>query len=1212
MRRSARYLIGAVVLVFFVLLTPAAEAADTPTSVPTSTPTETPTATQTLTPVCAPPTATPTHTLTRTPDLTASPTPHSTMVTNTDDSGPGSLRDVVQAAESGETITFDPDLTGTIFLTGGEIAIGRDIRIVGPTPAAPGANVLSISGSGRSRVFNVLGSAVVTIENLDIVGGSEGSGGGLMITNGHLTLTHVTVADNQSYGPGGGIACAGGVLVVIDSRIRDNESFSFSKAIAGGLFNNGCDVIATGSTISGNAASGLDTADGGGIFNTGDGSSVRLTNTTISGNHAYGFNGSRGGGIFNGGGSSDVVLVNTTLAFNRAESSTGTGCEGGGIYKLSGASTVRLKATIVGLNSPAGNDCAGDIQTLGSNLVPTACTMALADPPLPAPPDIASDDPKLDSALANNGGPTETHALLQDSPAIDGGNGCREFDCSQSANEGPELLLDQRSEARPFGTDCDIGAVESSFQRTPTPTLTPTSAVTSTPTSSPIGTATPTSTPPPTQTGTTASTPTQTSAPTPACAGGAAPTPTRSSTPSTIMVTSATDGGPGSLRQALADIAPGGTILFATNGPIVLTWGALQISKEVTIDAYPYRVTISGGDVPSARGQVFAVTDTAVLRAIDIINGKALEGGGVAMTNANLTLDGCTVSDSVASERGGGIAARGGTLTLIDTTVQGNSTISLQDAFGGGISVTGTRLTLVRSTVSGNSADGINDAAGGGIFVGGNEVLASFTNSTVSGNTANGANTGSGGGLALSGNNVRAYLVNATLTRNGASHDGGGVFNYGGSAAVVLRNSILAGNTVGSNPNDCFGPIESQDYNLVGVGDTPSCTFANLSGDQVGSAATPIDPKLGDLQANGGPTETHALMADSPAKDAGNPSGCQSFDCTVSNNLGAALTTDQRGLERPLGTSCDIGAFEYSGAPTPPTPTPPPTRTPTATATETPTQTDTPTRTPTPTQTDTATQIPTRTFTSTRTPTATATYTPTRTVTPTPSVTPTATPTPTGSPPPTVIFEEPLCGPTPRTVCHPPTGRTALYVRSNPRGRQLFFNWVNDETTQVHDLGDPVNAATKYTLCVYDQIAGVPTLKLSIDAPPGGLCGVRERPCWRQVGPATNRAGFRYRDPEATPDGVKWLAVRGTHVGSRAKARLRLRAKGTNLTLPVPVAADQYFAQDTGVTVQLVHSDGYCWEVTYTSAQRNGATGYKAVTNTPHGSGATVQTQISQ
>jgi hypothetical protein len=69
----------------------------------------------------------------------------------------------------------------------------------------------------------------------------------------------------------------------------------------------------------------------------------------------------------------------------------------------------------------------------------------------------------------------------------------------------------------------------------------------------------------------------------------------------------------------------------------------------------------------------------------------------------------------------------------------------------------------------------------------------------------------------------------------------------------------------------------------------------------------------------------------------------------------------------------------------------------------------------------------------------------------------------------------------------------------------------------------------------------------------------------------------------------------GSTAGARLRARLGLVARGHNLTLPVPVANDQYFAQDTGVTVQLVHSDGYCWEVTYTNAWRNSTVAYSAV-----------------
>src|SRR6185436_1599580 len=90
----------------------------------------------------------------------------------------------------------------------------------------------------------------------------------------------------------------------------------------------------------------------------------------------------------------------------------------------------------------------------------------------------------------------------------------------------------------------------------------------------------------------------------------------------------------------------------------------------------------------------------------------------------------------------------------------------------------------------------------------------------------------------------------------GGSGEGGGVFSFGGSTVVVLRNSILARNTVGGSMlNDCLGQIASQGYNLVGVANTPGCLFFNLTGDQAGMAPMGINPMLGPLQNNGGATE---------------------------------------------------------------------------------------------------------------------------------------------------------------------------------------------------------------------------------------------------------------------------------------------------------------------------------------------------------------------
>src|SRR5262249_37838885 len=164
-----------------------------------------------------------------------------------------------------------------------------------------------------------------------------------------------------------------------------------------------------------------------------------------------------------------------------------------------------------------------------------------------------------------------------------------------------------------------------------------------------------------------------------------------------------------------------------------------------------------------------------------------------------------------------------------------------------------------------------------------------LTNSTVSGNSAN-----SGGGIY---NNLRDTKVfSSTIANNQA---GGGVVSVGFGATVAFQNTILAGNL----PYDCAGiAFFSGGNNLMG---TQSCTVN-------GGGVTVTDPMLGPLQNNGGPTQTHALLAGSRAIDGGNPSGCR-------DQSGALLTTDQRGFPRSVDgqndgvVACDIGAVEFDG-----------------------------------------------------------------------------------------------------------------------------------------------------------------------------------------------------------------------------------------------------------------------------------------------------------
>jgi hypothetical protein len=324
------------------------------------------------------------------------------------------------------------------------------------------------------------------------------------------------------------------------------------------------------------------------------------------------------------------------------------------------------------------------------------------------------------------------------------------------------------------------------------------------------------------------------------------------------------------------------------------------------------------------------------------------------------------------------------TARLTDSTVSANA-VGFHD--GGGIMNYAGTLTLVNSTVMGNKAP----HQGGGIY---NVDRANLTNSTISGNSA-----GADGGGVYNFGALDTY--NATIAENIADSDnngsetGGGLFNKAGDPLNV-RNTIIAGNLHldpgGQRPlavaDDCSGTISSQGFNLIQS--LNGCTIDGTMADRTG-----VDPRLAVLDNYGGFSWTHALPADSPAVDHGNPAGC--LDASD-----LPLATDQRGAPRPYGARCDIGSFEFGSAvPTPtevasPSPSAPPTDTPsaTSTATATPSPTSTATASPSPTSTATASPSPTSTATASPLPTAT----PSATAPPPPSDTPPASPSPTWTP----------------------------------------------------------------------------------------------------------------------------------------------------------------------------------------------------------------------
>jgi hypothetical protein len=287
-------------------------------------------------------------------------------------------------------------------------------------------------------------------------------------------------------------------------------------------------------------------------------------------------------------------------------------------------------------------------------------------------------------------------------------------------------------------------------------------------------------------------------------------------------------------------------------------------------------------------GGIYNGFGTVTLLDSTVADNTVLSGdGGGILNNRYLTVDHCTIADNSATGDlgGGAIFNNGFALTITASTISGNTSPE-----GGGIYNQGP-LTVDSSTFSGNVA---TNGFGGGLLNLGDLTL---TNSTVSGNTAI---NGNGGGLYqfYTGSTL---ITSSTITLNAVtgsffSGKGGGlaVIAYPG-VSVALHNSIIAGNSATTSGPDVDGGVTSQGFNLIGQTDGSS---GWIGSDLTGTTADPLDPRLGPLANNGGPTLTHALLAGSPALAAGNPA-----------LLG---TADQRGTLRL--DHVDIGAFQAAPA----------------------------------------------------------------------------------------------------------------------------------------------------------------------------------------------------------------------------------------------------------------------------------------------------------
>ncbi|WP_319419914.1 choice-of-anchor Q domain-containing protein [Pleurocapsa sp. FMAR1] len=788
------------------------------------------------------------------------PEPTSRIVTTLNDEDDGdlsaddiSLREAILESNSGDSITFDPSLSGgKITLTLGELTVDKSLSILGL-----GADKLTIDADNKSRVFNVdNGSDTrldVAIAKLTITGGNAAEEGGGGINNQeNLTVNQSIIRGNSAKSGGGVSTNKFATTTVNNSTISENLA-----EFGGGVYNSDSNTTINNSTISNNNSTEY---GGGGIFDsTYEGGSTIVNNSTISGNTAQG----QGGGI-DANAFFRLEVNNSTITDNTAKNSLNVaGGNGSGVYSFSGVST--FTSSIIAGNAK-NDDFAGDGKSGGNNFIGKVNSTVFVNG---IKQDIvgtnkAPIDPQL-GELQDNGGLTFTHALLPDSPAINTGSNTNKLTTDQRGKGFERTLFDAT----------DIGAFEADTDSIYAPLVLP---------------------PDPTVTILDDEDDRNLSADDISLREAIL----YSDSGDTITFDPNLKGGTITLELGQLIIDKDLTIkgLGANN----LTIDANNNSRVLKIDD-----AIEDSNYDEVDDSIMNVT----LDGLTITGGSAKDstpdfhdrlGGGI-YNRENLVITNSIIAKNVSKGGGGGIYNQG-TIKINSSTIADNSAESYyqNNADGGGIlnsdeaddgSIT---MKISNSTISANTAQG----NGGGISNSGsyhdNSSQTIISNSTISGNTTQ----GNGGGVDSFARHTK--IQNSTIFNNSGSL-GSGVYhkeadepNLNGS--TTLESTIVAGN-VGDRDIDDKSIVISDGHNLIGNGDKTD--FADgVNGDLVGTLANPLEPKLGELRDNGGLTFTHALLPDSPAINVGsNPN---------------KLTTDQRRLKRSIQQT-DIGAYEVQSEP---------------------------------------------------------------------------------------------------------------------------------------------------------------------------------------------------------------------------------------------------------------------------------------------------------
>jgi CSLREA domain-containing protein len=281
--------------------------------------------------------------------------------------------------------------------------------------------------------------------------------------------------------------------------------------------------------------------------------------------------------------------------------------------------------------------------------------------------------------------------------------------------------------------------------------------------------------------------------------------------------------------------------------------------------------TDGGSENSSQTGDLDINNDVQILgdgAHLTIIDGSSITDRLIHVLAGQVTLTGLSLQHGhVSGNSSGGALLNNGNLTLTEVTLAN----SYAGGAGGGL-FTLNKIEATAVTVVGNST---GSQVGGGVVVGAGTAI--FTNSTISGNSADGI----GGGFV----NKGEAILNFVTIANNSAETASGILTAGGTLTL---NHTLVG-------DGCNGTLLSQGYNLI-----QNATNCTIVGEPMGNLIG-ADPMLAPLALNGGHTPTHALLAGSPAIEAGSNDGCPA--------------TDQRGTNRPRGLFCDIGAYELSNPP---------------------------------------------------------------------------------------------------------------------------------------------------------------------------------------------------------------------------------------------------------------------------------------------------------